>query len=217
MILMNSLLYSVFGFQLILSFIFSVNYIIWQNKNGEFTWYLTLYDTNFEKIIELVNTGDLFVKILTFLINFSHLVPISLYVALEIVKMIQSMLIFYDFKMIDPNTNNPANARTSDLIEELGQVEFVFSDKTGTLTKNEMEFKKCFINNRVFGENLNNLNHKGKYTINGDPNAYKILISNNQDLKEKILIQEFFTALAVCHSAFVEEKSGKKDFQVKFF
>ena len=36
-----------------------------------------------------------------------------------------------------------ASCRNSDLIEELGQVEFVFSDKTGTLTQNKMEFKKC--------------------------------------------------------------------------
>ena len=74
--------------------------------------------------------------VLTFLPKI--LIPISLYVALEIVKMIQSLLIFYDDKMIDPITGKTAVARTSDLIEELGQVEFIFSDKTGTLTKNRM-------------------------------------------------------------------------------
>jgi P-type E1-E2 ATPase len=48
-------------------------------------------------------------------------------------------------------TKNFALCRNSDLIEELGQVEFIFSDKTGTLTQNKMEFKKCTINNVVYG------------------------------------------------------------------
>jgi phospholipid-transporting ATPase len=50
-----------------------------------------------------------------------------------------------------PELDKWANVRSSDLVEELGQVEFIFSDKTGTLTKNEMEFKKCSINFEVYG------------------------------------------------------------------
>jgi P-type E1-E2 ATPase len=74
------------------------------------------------------------------------MIPISLYVSLEIIKIIQSFLIQNDQTMYDEVTEKGANARTSDLIEELGQVEFVFSDKTGTLTRNEMEFRKASIN-----------------------------------------------------------------------
>ena len=51
----------------------------------------------------------------------------------------------------DPEDMNFALCRNSDLIEELGQVEFVFSDKTGTLTQNKMEFKKCQIGSEVYG------------------------------------------------------------------
>ena len=51
----------------------------------------------------------------------------------------------------DPEDMNFALCRNSDLIEELGQVEFVFSDKTGTLTQNKMEFKKCQVGNEVYG------------------------------------------------------------------
>ena len=43
-----------------------------------------------------------------------------------------------------------ARARTSNLNDELGRIKHVFSDKTGTLTQNKMEFKKCFVNETAF-------------------------------------------------------------------
>ena len=55
----------------------------------------------------------------------------------------------------DPEDMNFALCRNSDLIEELGQVEFVFSDKTGTLTQNKMEFKKCQVGSDVYGRVTN--------------------------------------------------------------
>jgi P-type E1-E2 ATPase len=47
--------------------------------------------------------------------------------------------------MYHEESNTPAMARTSNLNEELGMVKYVFSDKTGTLTRNVMEFKKCSV------------------------------------------------------------------------
>ena len=55
-----------------------------------------------------------------------------------------------DIEMYDPVADVAAKARTSNLNEELGQVRYVFSDKTGTLTCNKMEFKKCLIQNVVY-------------------------------------------------------------------
>ena len=52
--------------------------------------------------------------------------------------------------MYDPVADVAARARTSNLNEELGQVRYVFSDKTGTLTCNKMEFKKCSIQGIVY-------------------------------------------------------------------
>ena len=74
-------------------------------------------------------------------------VPISLYVSLEIVKWYQARDIERDPDMchVEKGVRMPALARTSNLNEDLGQIEYVFSDKTGTLTRNIMEFKKCFI------------------------------------------------------------------------
>ncbi len=83
-------------------------------------------------------------------------VPISLYVSLEVVKWYQARNMECDPDMCyvtkadarggeGSEVRMPAIARTSNLNEDLGQIEYVFSDKTGTLTRNIMEFKKCFI------------------------------------------------------------------------
>lgn len=82
---------------------------------------------------------------------YSHLIPISLYVALEVFKLMLSYLMRWDDEMYYRPLDKRPNIKTSDLIEELGQVEIIFSDKTGTLTTNDMEFKKCSVNLQIFG------------------------------------------------------------------
>jgi len=83
----------------------------------------------------------------SFLLIYMNLIPISLMVTMAIVKFLQALFINYDQQMIWKD--NPAMPRTSDLMEELGQVEYVFSDKTGTLTQNLMEFRKCSIGGKL--------------------------------------------------------------------
>lgn len=54
--------------------------------------------------------------------------------------------------MYDAKINEPAKANNSDINEDLGQIEYLFSDKTGTLTENEMIFKQCAINGEIYEE-----------------------------------------------------------------
>ena len=96
-------------------------------------------------------TADVASIWITFLILYNNLVPISLYVSLEMIKMIQARLIQWDRGMRCPETGQYALARTSNLNEDCGQIEYVFSDKTGTLTQNKMEFSQCSVGGIIYG------------------------------------------------------------------
>jgi phospholipid-translocating ATPase len=88
-----------------------------------------------------VSFGPIFTS---FVIMFNTLIPLSLYVSLEIVKVAQ-MLLLNDIDMYDEESNTPFDAKTSTINEELGQISYIFSDKTGTLTENVMRFRKLSV------------------------------------------------------------------------
>ncbi|XP_055712807.1 phospholipid-transporting ATPase IF-like isoform X3 [Phlebotomus papatasi] len=123
----------------------------------------------------------------SFLILFNYLIPISLYVTIEVHKFLGSFYMEWDEELYDAATNQPCIVNTSDLNEELGQVEILFSDKTGTLTKNEMIFQQCSINGRKFMQKRTGLLEEGKH-----------LILKLPEFKEDIF--GFFEALSVCHT-----------------
>eukprot|EP00897_Mesotaenium_endlicherianum_P007081 jgi/Mesen1/6400/ME000329S05566 len=91
---------------------------------------------------------------ITGLVLYSYLIPISLYVTVEIVKVLQAIFISSDLAMYYAETDTPARARTSNLNEELGQVDTILSDKTGTLTCNQMEFLKCSVGGVKYGKGV---------------------------------------------------------------
>ncbi|KAK2950815.1 ion-transporting P-type ATPase [Blattamonas nauphoetae] len=161
-------------------------------------------------------------RFITHLILFNTLIPISLYVTLEVVKMGQAMFIDRDIKMYDPDSDNPANARTSNLNENLGQIQVIFSDKTGTLTQNVMELFKCSVGDIVYGSGISEIK-AGEMRRNGtDPNAEptkggfvdaRIKEELEKGGKEADDLNQFFTALAICHTCIAETQKAVEEEQ----
>jgi len=85
-------------------------------------------------------------------ILFQNLVPISLYISLELIRSAQAFFIYSDTHMYYEKLDYPCTPKSWNISDDLGQIEYIFSDKTGTLTQNVMEFKKCTINGRPYGE-----------------------------------------------------------------
>ena len=78
------------------------------------------------------------------------MIPISLIVSIEIIKMIQGIFISWDIFLYSKWRHCFCGAKSVSIIEELGNVNFIFSDKTGTLTKNQLQFKYCIIENKFY-------------------------------------------------------------------
>jgi len=95
-------------------------------------------------------TQNFFQNLFMFITLLSNFVPLSLYVSVEIITVMMMLYVGWDLHMYHDETDTPAAARST-IVTDLGLVEYIFSDKTGTLTCNIMEFKRCSVDGHVFG------------------------------------------------------------------
>lgn len=172
----------------------------------------------------------------SFVMVLNTLIPISLYISVEVIRLGQSLWINWDCSMYYEIKDTPAVARTTTLSEELGQIEYIFSDKTGTLTQNIMTFKKCSINGRLYGhiegESAGNpeetlvssvsIREEGApdVDLSNNPYADGIFKFNDQALLDEINLgnkecHELFRLLAVCHTVMVERDNGNLEYQAQ--
>ncbi|XP_021110461.1 probable phospholipid-transporting ATPase IF isoform X1 [Heterocephalus glaber] len=177
-------------------------------------WYnqKTEHQRNSSKILRFIS------DFLAFLVLYNFIIPISLYVTVEMQKFLGSFFIGWDLDLYHEESDQKAQVNTSDLNEELGQVNYVFTDKTGTLTENEMQFRECSINGIKYQEINGRLVPEGPTPDSSEGNlSYLSGLSHLSNLahltssssfrtspeNENELIKEhglFFKAVSLCHT-----------------
>ena len=121
---------------------------------------------------------------IVFFLLYNNVIPISLHVTIVMVNIGQSFFLANDIDLYDSESDTPCKVNNSNLLQEFGTVTNIFSDKTGTLTANEMRLVNFYSNQHVFTS---------------------IAFSSNPDLeREKAtndpIVCSFFLSLALCHT-----------------
>eukprot|EP00941_MAST-03F_sp_MAST-3F-sp1_P001053 g1053.t1 len=144
---------------------------------------------------------------LSFIILYNNFVPISMYLSMDIVSYFHAKFINEDVNMYCGLTDTPALCRSMNLCSELGQVQYIFSDKTGTLTQNVMQLKQFSVNGTIYGR------LKGKKF--SDKRVGRALAKSIEKGTTGGDIYKFLEVMAVAHTV-VGEKDEKAPFGVVY-
>ncbi|KAJ8667378.1 hypothetical protein QAD02_009040, partial [Eretmocerus hayati] len=206
--LINTQILMLFFILLMLCLLSAFFNMLWTNANESGLWYL--YTDSLS--LTGAKSKSFAFNLLTFIILFNNLIPISLQVTLEVVRYVQATFINMDIEMYHAESDTPAMARTSNLNEELGMVSYIFTDKTGTLTRNVMEFKRCSIAGKLYDLPLpSSPNGAGVGTELHSSLVQDIVQgrtgqgSSSRRLKHSAILHEFMVMLSVCHTVIPEK------------
>uniref|UniRef100_A0A1I8PSV1 Phospholipid-transporting ATPase n=1 Tax=Stomoxys calcitrans TaxID=35570 RepID=A0A1I8PSV1_STOCA len=226
--LLNFIIIGIVLFLLSICAFFTLACAIWEGVIGQhFQAYLPWENIIPKNIIQ----GSAVIGLLVFFsyaIVLNTVVPISLYVSVEVIRFVQSFLINWDEKMYYEPTKTHAKARTTTLNEELGQIQYIFSDKTGTLTQNIMTFNKCSINGRTYGdiidlrtgEVIEITDDIAPVDFSANPEYEPEFRWYDRSLLDAVRSDEehahnFFRLLALCHTVMPEYVEGRLEYQAQ--
>ncbi|GFY82488.1 aminophospholipid ATPase 1 [Actinidia rufa] len=162
---------------------------------------------------------ETFFSFLSSIIVFQIMIPISLYITMELVRLGQSYFMIGDKHMYDTSTDSRFQCRSLNINEDLGQIRYVFSDKTGTLTENKMEFRKASVHGKNYGSSMLTADTwqdtniavsrtaapvgKSRWKLKSEvPVDSELMAFLRKELAgdERIAAHEFFLTLATCNT-----------------
>ena len=229
---LNILLFAIVIVQIILCIISGILRGYYYKKNLDDTDLMSYEKYSFHK--------ENFLNILTYLILLNTFIPISLVVTMEIIKVIQGLFMMADIEGYSHIRKVYIKPNSFCINEELGIINYVFTDKTGTLTCNKMQFKYCVIGDKCYHMlyskeekieedidkkenitpfNLNEMYIENKFSLNANKfENFKIVSDDNQSLCLNLenlntIITEYWHALALCHDCSVQiNENGEKEY-----
>lgn len=195
---MNQQIIYIFIIQCFICFICSFIYSLWySDRTTDTDQYLdlnTYHRSSFNTFV---------FQFFSWMLLFSNFVPISLIVTLEMVKFLQAKFLSMDLEMYYEPYDMPAKVQSSNLNEELGQISYIFSDKTGTLTCNIMDFRKFTVGGLSYGTDE-------RMKADKIPNVDFVDSKVSLDTPH---VMDFFMLMACCHTVIAEEDDGKVEFK----